>query len=76
MATVSDVIQVSGVRCERCVGRLAGTLRQVDGIEAANANLMGDVSLSWDDARTSREEIVATLTRGGFPELAQVRAGE
>ncbi len=76
MATVSDVIQVSGVRCERCVGRLAGTLRQVDGIEAANANLMGEVSLSWDDARTSREEIVATLRRGGFPELAQVRAGE
>ena len=72
MATVSDVIQVGGVRCERCVGRLAGTLRQVDGIEAANANLMGEVSLSWDDAQTSREEIVETLKRGGFPELAQV----
>ena len=72
MATVSDVIQVSGVRCERCVGRLAGTLRQVDGVEAANANLMGEVSLSWDDAQTSREEIVEMLKRGGFPELAQV----
>ena len=72
MATVSDVIQVSGVRCERCVGWLAGTLRQVDRIEAANANLMGEVSLSWDDAQTSREEIVEMLKRGGFPELAQV----
>ncbi len=67
MATVSDVIQVSGVRCERCVGRLAGTLRQVDGIEAANANLMGQVSLSWDDGLTSRDAIVETLKRGGFP---------
>ena len=72
MATVSDVIQVSGVRCERCVGRLAGTLRQVDGIESANANLMGEVSLSWDDAQTSREAIVETLKRGGFPELSPV----
>ena len=72
MATVSDVIQVSGVRCERCVGRLAGTLRQVDGIEAANANLMGQVSLSWDDGLTSRDAIVETLTRGGFPEVEQV----
>jgi copper chaperone CopZ len=71
MATVSDVIQVSGVRCERCVGRLAGTLRQVDGIEAANANLMGQVSLSWDDGRTSRDAIVETLERGGFPEVEQ-----
>ena len=71
MATVSDVIQVSGVRCERCVGRLAGTLRQVEGIEAANANLLGQVSLTWDDARTSREAIVEALRRGGFPELQQ-----
>jgi copper chaperone CopZ len=72
MATVSDTIQVSGVRCERCVGRLAGTLRTHDGIEAANANLMGLVALSWDDEQTSREAIVETLTRGGFPELQQV----
>jgi copper chaperone CopZ len=72
MATVSDTIQVSGVRCERCVGRLAGTLRQVDGIEAANANLMGLVAITWDDEKTTRAEIVTTLRRGGFPELEAV----
>ena len=72
MATVSDTIQVSGVRCERCVGRLAGTLRRHEGIEVANANLMGQVVLSWDDDVTSRDAIVQTLTRGGFPELQQV----
>jgi copper chaperone CopZ len=72
MATVSDTIHVGGVRCERCVGRLAGTLRRHEGIESANANLMGQVSLAWDDEQTSREAIVETLRRGGFPELAQV----
>ena len=72
MATVSDTIQVSGVRCERCVGRLAGTLRQHEGIEAANANMMGQVVLSWDDEVTSRDAIVQTLKRGGFPELEPV----
>ena len=72
MATVSDTIQVSGVRCERCVGRLAGTLRQVQGIEAANANLMGQVSITWDEDLTSRSDIVETLKRGGFPELDAV----
>jgi copper chaperone CopZ len=72
MATVSDTIQVSGVRCERCVGRLAGTLRGHEGIEAANANLLGQVTLSWDDEVTSRDAIVETLRRGGFPELQQV----
>ena len=72
MASVSDTIQVSGVRCERCVGRLAGTLRQVEGIEAANANLMGQVAISWNDEETSREAIVEALRRGGFPELQAV----
>lgn len=72
MTTVSDTIQVGGVRCERCVGRLAGTLRRHEGIEAANANLMGHVMLSWDDELTTREAIVKTLSRGGFPELQQV----
>ena len=72
MASVSDTIQVSGVRCERCVGRLAGTLRQVEGIESANANLMGLVALTWDDDKTSRDAIVETLKRGGFPELEAV----
>ena len=69
---MSDTIQVSGVRCERCVGRLAGTLRGHEGIEAANANLMGQVVLAWDDEVTSREAIVETLRRGGFPELQPV----
>jgi copper chaperone CopZ len=61
------------VRCERCIGRLAGALRAHDGIEAANANLMGEVSLEWDEARTSRDEIVAALARSGFPEVATER---
>lgn len=72
MATASDTIQVSGVRCERCVGRLAGTLRPHGGIESANANLMGHVAVTWDDEVTSREEIVETLRRGGFPEIQAV----
>ena len=33
---------------------------------------MGQVSLSWDDGQTSRDAIVETLKRGGFPEVEQV----
>jgi copper chaperone CopZ len=72
MATVSETIQVGGVRCERCVMRLAQALEGHDGLEAANANLMGQVTVAWDDARTSREAIVERLAKSGFPELAAV----
>jgi copper chaperone CopZ len=66
-------VTVSGVRCERCIGRLAVALRGHEGIEYANANLMGEVSLRWDEDKTSREEIVAALTRSGFPEIEPER---
>ena len=69
MAVVTDTIQVSGIRCERCVNRLALALRDHDGLEAANANLMGQVTLSWDDQRTSRDDLVAAMARSGFREL-------
>lgn len=46
--------------------RLAKVLEGHEGLEAANANLMGVVSLAWDDERTSREELLETLARGGF----------
>jgi len=71
--TASATIQVSGVRCERCIGRLAGALRGHDGIEYANANLMGEVVLEWDDEQTSRDAIVVALARSGFPEVAAER---
>jgi copper chaperone CopZ len=72
MATRSETIQVSGVRCERCVGRLAGTLRGHEGLEFANANLMGQVQLQWDDEQTDREAILAAMAKAGFRELEAV----
>jgi hypothetical protein len=57
---------MNGIRCERCVGRLAGALRGHDGLEFANANLMGEVILSWDDDKTSREALLAEMARVGF----------
>jgi copper chaperone CopZ len=70
VAVRSDTIQVSGIRCERCVMRLAKALEGHDGLEAANANLVGQVMLSWDDARTDREAILALMSKSGFREGA------
>lgn len=66
MAIQSDTIHVSGIRCERCVMRLGAALEGLEGLEGANATLMGQVSLSWDDERVAREEIVERMARAGF----------
>jgi copper chaperone CopZ len=65
----TETLQVTGIRCERCVMRLAAAIDGHEGLEAANANLVGQVTLSWDDERTSREAIVARLATSGFREV-------
>ena len=72
MPKQTATIQVSGIRCERCVMRLAKTLEGTEGLESANANLMGQVMLSWDDEKTSREALLERLSKAGFRELSAV----
>jgi copper chaperone CopZ len=73
MATATETVTVSGVRCERCIGRLAVALRAHEGIEYANANLMGEVALGWDEDKTTRSAIVEALAKSGFPEIPSDR---
>ena len=70
MPTASDTFVVSGIRCERCVMRLASALEGQPGLEAAHATLMGEVTVTWDDEVTSREALVGTLAGAGFHERA------
>jgi len=71
MALQSETIQVSGIRCEGCVQRLGAALEPLEGLEAANANLVGQVMLSWDDERIAREDILRTLEHAGFAPTSQ-----
>jgi copper chaperone CopZ len=70
MAVVNETFEVSGIRCERCVNRLAAALRGHDGLEFASANLMGQVTLHWDEERTSREVLISSLEAAGFRQRA------
>jgi copper chaperone CopZ len=62
----TETVKVSGIRCERCVLRLGKALESHEGLEAANANLVGEVTLTWDDERTSREALLEAMRRAGF----------
>jgi copper chaperone CopZ len=68
MATITETIQLKGITCSRCVMRLRHVLKDHDGLEAANANLMGELTVTYDDAATSREALLKDVARGGFRE--------
>jgi copper chaperone CopZ len=71
----SETIRVSGIRCERCVNRVAAALSGHDGLEAASANLMGELTLAWDDERTDRGALVQELAKAGFREVDYLPPG-
>ena len=62
----TETLQVSGIRCERCVLRLGKALEGHDGLECANANLMGQVMLSYDEERTTLDALLEKMSRAGF----------
>lgn len=62
----SETVQVTGIRCERCVMRLGKTLEGHDGLESANANLMGQVLLQWDEERTTLDALLEQMSKAGF----------
>ena len=68
MVLVTETLQVSGIRCERCVMRLGGVLQGHEGLVSANATLMGQVTLAYDDQRTTRAALLDAMARGGFHE--------
>ena len=70
MPQQTETLQVTGIRCERCVHRLAGALQGHEGLEYANANLMGQVTLQFDDARTDLDALLAAMAKAGFRPLA------
>jgi len=72
MAVVTETMQLSGIRCERCVMRLGKVLEDHEGLEAANATLMGQVMLAYDDELTTREALLTAMARGGFRELPAI----
>jgi copper chaperone CopZ len=68
VTVVTETFQVSGIRCERCVMRLGGVLQGQEGLASANATLMGEVTVSYDDERTTRAALLDAMARGGFRE--------
>jgi copper chaperone CopZ len=62
----TETFQVTGIRCERCVLRLGKVLEGHDGLEFANANLMGEITLSYDEQRTTLDALLEKMCHAGF----------
>jgi copper chaperone CopZ len=68
---IAEVFEVEGVRCPRCVEKIAAALSGVEGLQGAEANLMGEISVRVDGP-AAHDRVHAALEGAGFP-VASVR---
>jgi len=66
----TETLRVTGIRCERCVLRLGHALEGHEGLEFANANLMGQVVLEFDEERTTLDALLERMANAGFRPMA------
>jgi copper chaperone CopZ len=66
---IAEVFEVEGVRCPRCIEKIAAALSGVEGLLSADANLMGEISVRLDGP-AAHERVQAALEDAGFPVAA------
>ncbi|MGY1683665.1 heavy metal translocating P-type ATPase [Geodermatophilus sp. SYSU D01176] len=66
-ATAGCTLDVGGMTCASCVGRVEKALNRVAGVTAAEVNLVTEVAtVRFDPARTGVDELTAAVTRAGY----------
>src|SRR3954467_7031181 len=66
-STASCTLDISGMTCASCVGRVEKALNRVDGVTAAEVNLATEVAtVRFDPAEVGLAELTAAVTKAGY----------
>ncbi|MGY1776200.1 heavy metal translocating P-type ATPase [Geodermatophilus sp. SYSU D00804] len=65
--SASCTLDIGGMTCASCVGRVEKALNRVDGVATAEVNLATEVAtVRFDPARVGLEELTAAVARAGY----------
>ena len=63
----SCTLDIGGMTCASCVGRVEKALNRVDGVAAAEVNLATEVAtVRFDPAQVDLDELTAAVTKAGY----------
>ncbi|MBY5160883.1 heavy-metal-associated domain-containing protein [Salsipaludibacter albus] len=63
----TTTIDVPEVHCQHCVRSIEGALVPIDGVSSASVDLEDtSVTVTWDPARASRDDLVRTIEDQGY----------
>lgn len=67
IADEKELFAVTGMTCSACSGRVQRAVAALDGVRDANVNLLKNtMAVSFDEAMTSPDAIVAAVTSAGY----------
>jgi len=68
-------LTVAGMGCDHCETRVAGVLKQIEGVRVDGVSAsLGIVSVTYDPEKAAPGAIAATLESAGFPTQMPVAA--
>ncbi len=63
---MADVkINIEGMSCQHCVGRVKQALEALDGVQGVEVEV-GSANVSFDNSAVSKDEIAAAVAKAGF----------
>ena len=62
----SIVLEITGMSCDHCVGRVRKAIGGVAGVRDSDVRV-GSATVRFDSATASTDEITAAVTRAGYP---------
>src|SRR3954452_13405723 len=66
-ANAACTLEIGGMTCASCVGRVEKALRKLDGVAAAEVNLATEVAtVRFDPEQVGLDELTAAVSRAGY----------
>lgn len=62
----TETMNVIGMTCGGCVGKVTRALTAVPGVEHVDVSLPGKASVDFDEKLTSRERLQSAVTKAGY----------
>ena len=77
MTTADCTLDVGGMTCASCVGRVERALHKIDGVNDAQVNLATEVAtVSFDPTRVDTDDLVRAVTQAGYTATPTRRTSE
>ena len=62
----SETLEIEGMTCASCVGRVEKALKSVEGVESAHVNLATEKATIQASSSVTRDSLIQAVTKAGF----------